>query len=186
MLETKNDLFEIIYEIASNKMSERDNFEDKKIVIANCSDLCLEDLSNFFENRYFNYDAGMHGADHMYLDGETPLRFSVYVDKALVGYVIGVVNYEQKALEIFYTEPSNFYNNKGLLPWLFFINQILCWVKVSINEIENAGIDKIALTNPLPSSIAAMQGMGYEFQREYRGATNAIILHVSDELIFSE
>lgn len=185
MLASKNDLFNTAYEIASNKISEWEYFEDKKLVIANCNELCLKDLSEFYEKRYFNFDAGVHGADCMYLENETPLRFAVYVDSALVGYVVGAVNYEQKALEVFYTEPSNFYNSKGLLPWMFFVNQILCWIKVSLNEVEDAGINKIALTNPVTDSIMILRGMGYEFEREYRGSTSAIILHINSELLDS-
>lgn len=168
-----------ILSVAEERISNWNEFTGKKLRIAYADSLVLNDLTSFFEKRYFNYDAGNHGGDFMYMNGETPLKFAVYVDCALVGYVIGRIDFDNNAIEVFYTEPSNFYNSKGLMPWIAFINNILCWVKLAINELDDKGLNKIIMTNPPTESIEALREMGYEFVRDYNKSTNAVILHIN-------
>jgi hypothetical protein len=161
------------YTAIANELNKLNSFAGKIVCLSYCDTLIIKDLSDLYRKRHFNFDVGYM---HYPIEGEIPLTFALYVDRLPIGYVIGTIAQERDALEIHFTESSNFYHGTGLKAWLPYMLTILACMKDVLNKKANCTIKSIAMINPVTDTIEVYKRMGFDFIENYYKANDALII----------
>ncbi|WP_299263133.1 hypothetical protein [uncultured Psychrosphaera sp.] len=150
--------------------------------ICYCTNLVLNDLSTLKNKKHFNWDAEVSGSDAMYMEGESPLKFAIYTNNLPVGYVLGRIDPDTCAFEIFYTEVSNFYTFFDKCGWIRLIIDILSALKICLETADTSMVvDKIVQINPVPSTISNFVDMGFEYDASYTTRSEGMVLNLHEK-----
>lgn len=152
-------------------------FKGKVTSVCYCTPYVFEDLELLHTKRHFNADVS-----YMKIrpEGTIPLGLCLYIECLPVAFAIGDISLERKAFEIHLTETSNFFGNSGLVSWIQPMVEILCALKVIIEENTEHKIEKVAIVNPVELTIEPLKTIGFEYTREYNKADQASVLHIKN------